>query len=401
MFYNLYCRAYQNTLRVISNFLPWREPELIDGVNSIEKLPGVIKNKTEINQILLVTDENLASLGLMNDFLAELGNKDIEYYVYDNFLSDPAVEDIENGLQCYKDNKCQGIVAFGGGSPIDCAKGIAARVARPEKNLIDMEGLLKVRKETPSLFAVPTTAGTGSEATVSAVIKDNNNTRKFVINDIPLIPDYAVHDPTLTVSLPPEITAYSGMDALTHAVEAYINKYNTERTRRFSEKAVNLIFNNLEKAYNNGENLEARRNMLKASYYAGLAFTRNYVGYCHAMTHALGGMYDMNHGRVNGIILPYLLKYYGDYVYEPLAKLAEEINIIDESIDLEAKTQKFIARVEQLREKLNIDRKINFIEGEDLPKLVENTYAEANPLYPVPKILSKKDIEDLFQLITD
>jgi len=264
-----------------------------------------------------------------------------------------------------------------------------------------MEGLLKVRKKTPPIFAVPTTTGTGSEATVSAVIKDNKNSRKLFINDIPLIPDYAVHDPALTVSLPQEITAYTGMDALTHAVEAYINKYNTERTRRFSEKAVNLIFANLEKAYDDGEDLQARENMLKASYYAGLAFTRAYVGYCHAMAHALGGLYDMNHGRVNGIILPYLLKYYGESVYEPLAKLADKIPFIDENIDVKAKAQKFIGRVEQLQEKLNLNSKLNFIEDKDLPILVKNTYNGANPLYPVPKIMNRKDLENLFQLVSE
>ncbi|PWW28362.1 iron-containing alcohol dehydrogenase-like protein [Cytobacillus oceanisediminis] len=229
--YKAYCRVYQRIFKLVSPILPWREPKLIEGVNSLERLPDFIKTNA-ISRILIVTDSGIRSLGLMGGFLQGLQNRGIEFFIYDKTVPNPTIKNIEEALELYKNNHCQGIIAFGGGSPMDCAKGVGARVARPDRSISQMKGQFKIRKDIPPLFAVPTTAGTGSEATVAAVITDSRTHEKYAIIDLNLIPHYAVLNPLLTVKLPSHITAATGLDALTHAVEAYIGRSNTRETRK-------------------------------------------------------------------------------------------------------------------------------------------------------------------------
>ena len=262
-----------------------------------------------------------------------------------------------------------------------------------------MRGLLKVRRKTPPLLAVPTTSGTGSEGTMAAVITDSRTHEKYAINDIALIPYFAVLDPVLTLGLPPQITATTGMDALTHAIEAYIGKSNTEETRKWSEESVKLVFENIYEAYEKGHNLEARKNMQMAAYYAGLAFTRAYVGNIHALAHTLGGFYGIAHGLANAVILPYVLEYYGESVYEPLSKLADHAGLSDKEDNREEKAKKLIQRIRQLNRDMKISDKLEGIREEDIPVMVERAYKEANPLYPVPVILGRDDLTRIYSLI--
>jgi alcohol dehydrogenase len=250
--YSLYCRLYQHAYRGASYLLPWRKPELITGENSVEKLPSLIK-RAGINSVLIVTDKGIASLGLMNGLLLQMEAERLTYTVYDKTIPNPTIGNIEEAFRIYQKNKCEAIIAFGGGSPMDCAKGVGARVARPDKTIPQMKGQLKVRKRIPTLFAIPTTAGTGSEATVAAVISNPETHEKYAVNDPVLIPHYAVLDPLLTVKLPPRITSTTGMDALTHAVEAYIGRSRTKETIQCSKEAVTLIFDHLYEAYSHGE----------------------------------------------------------------------------------------------------------------------------------------------------
>ena len=354
--YRLYCRIYQTVFKLATAFLPWRKPELIEGKNSIAKLPKLIKNNG-IQSVLIVTDQQIVSLGLINGLLQGLQSDGVNFAVYDKTVPNPTIDNIEEALQLYRYHECEGIVAFGGGSPMDCAKGVGARVARPGKSIHQMKGLFKIRRRIPPLFAVPTTAGTGSEATVAAVITDENTRVKYPISDLALVPDYAVLDPTLTAGLPPHITATTGMDALTHAVEAYIGRSNTKETRQMSEEAVKLIFENLYEAYTNGNNLVAREKMLKASYCAGIAFTQAYVGYVHAVAHTLGGFYGIPHGLANAVILPYVLEYYGESAYQPLAELADLVKISEPSDTLEKKAHRFIQAIKELNESMEIPKK--------------------------------------------
>lgn len=398
--YKTYCRMVQKTFKLASPFLPWREPELLEGPNSLDKLPDVIK-KNEISRILIVTDSGISGLGLMDGLLSNLQKKNIEFYIYDKTIPNPTITNIEEALEVYKKNDCQGIIAFGGGSPMDCAKGVGARVMRPEKSISQMKGQFKVRKELPPIFAVPTTAGTGSEATVAAVITDSSSHEKYVIIDLNLIPHYAVLDPLITLKMPPHITAATGMDALTHAIEAYIGRSNTAETRKFSINAVRLIYDNLYETYQNGENLTARANMQKAAYLAGLAFTRAYVGNVHAIAHTLGGFYSVPHGLANAVILPYVLEHYGEAVWDPLAELAVAAGIGNVSDSAEENAKNFILSIKSLNSRMGIPPKVSGIQDRDIPIMAERALKEANPLYPVPKIFSRDDMFRLYQLIKD
>lgn len=396
--YKLYCRTYQGTMKMASYLMPWRKPVLLEGENSLSKLPKLIKSKN-IDAVLIVTDMGITSIGLMDEFLKGLTEEAVSFFVYDKTVPNPTIDNIEEALQIYKENNCKGIVAFGGGSPMDCAKGVGARLARPNKSIPQMKGVLKILKKLPPLFAIPTTAGTGSEATLAAVVSNSNTHEKYAIMDTPLIPHYAVLDPLLTVKLPPHITAATGIDALTHAIEAYIGRSNTKETTEYSIKAVKLIFENLYEAYSNGTNITARTNMQKAAYLAGIAFTRAYVGYVHAIAHTLGGFYSVPHGLANAIILPYVLDYYGVSAHKPLAELAEIVGIGEPDDTHAQKARKFIDAIKALNKNMNIPEKVSGIVDSDIPLMVQRAIKEANPLYPVPKILFKEDLFHLYKLI--
>ncbi|MEG9295643.1 iron-containing alcohol dehydrogenase [Mangrovibacillus sp. Mu-81] len=398
--YTLYCRMYQHAYRGAAYLLPWRKPELITGENSVEKLPALIKGMG-IHTILIVTDKGIGSLGLMNGLLLQMDAESLNYTVYDKTVPNPTIENIEDALSIYHMNNCEAIIAFGGGSPMDCAKGVAARVARPDRTIPQMRGQLKVRKRIPTLFAIPTTAGTGSEATLAAVISNPETHEKYAVNDSVLIPHYAVLDPLLTVKLPPRITSTTGMDALTHAVEAYIGRSRTKETIQCSKEAVSLIFANLYGAYSEGENIHARTSMQKASYLAGVVFTRAYVGYVHAIAHTLGGFYSIPHGLANAIILPHVLEYYGASVHKQLAELADTAGISQAGDTAEQKASSFIEAIKKLNEDMDIPAKVSGIVESDIPLMVKRALAEANPLYPVPKILTEKDLFELYRLIKE
>ena len=389
-------RIAQKVLKLAMCFMNWSEPELLEGEGAILKLPAFIKNKN-INKVLIVTDKGLMSIHLLDSLFEELKKENIDYVVYDGVQPNPTIPSIEECKQIYLDNDCQGIIAFGGGSPMDCAKAAAARVVKPKKSVRKMRGYLKVNKKLPPFFAVPTTAGTGSETTLAAVVTDPTTHEKNAICDPCLRPKYAVLDPVLTVGLPPHITSTTGMDALTHAVESYIGKSNVKSTIKYAEDAVRLIHANLEKAYNNGKDMEARNNMLKASFYAGNAFTRAFVGYVHAIAHNLGGMYNTPHGLANAVILPYVLEWYGASIYKPLASLSDLIGLSKENMSLEDKAKAYVNEIRRMNQAMNILDKFDFINEKDIPTLVERALKEGNPGYPVPKIMNKKDCEEVIR----
>ncbi|MBE5763894.1 MAG: iron-containing alcohol dehydrogenase [Clostridiales bacterium] len=377
--------------------LPWRKPDILEFDNGVLGLPQFIKDQG-IERVLLVTDEGLKNLGLCDGLVnkcAEVGLKCAWYY---KAVPNPTINNIEDALKMYKENDCQAIIAFGGGSPMDCAKGVGARVACPNKPIPKMKGLLKVNHKLPPLYAIPTTAGTGSETTVAAVISNPETHEKYPINDPHLIPKYAVLDATLTAGLPQKITSTTGVDALTHAVEAYIGSANTKETKEMAIKATKLIFENLKKAYDNGKDLEARANMQKAAFYAGVAFTRAYVGNVHAIAHTLGGFYGVPHGLANAIILPIMLDVYGEKAHKKLAELADVVGI--EGATVAEKATKFIQAIKDLNASMAIPKYIeNTIKDEDIPLLAKRAQAEANPLYPCPVLFDEKEFRQLYLTI--
>ncbi len=346
--------------------------------------------------MLLVTDKGIRGLGLTKNLEEKIVSAGLELCVYDGTVANPTTQNVEEALSLYHKNACDCIVAFGGGSAMDCAKATGARVAKPKKSLNKMKGVLKVRKKIPLLIAIPTTAGTGSETTLAAVIVDSETRHKYAINDFPLIPSYALLDANLTVGLPKSITATTGMDALTHAVEAYIGRSTTKQTRQNALDAVKLIFENLENAYVDGKNLAARENMLKASYLAGLAFTQSYVGYVHAIAHSLGGKYNIAHGLANAVILPYVLKKYGKKIYKKLWKMGIFAGLFDKETPVEVGARLFIQKIEDMNANMNIGTKIEEIKEADIKEMAKIAEKEANPLYPVPVLFTAEQLEEIY-----
>lgn len=392
IFKKFYCRTFQIAFRVMLPILPYREPQILDNNNDVI---DVLK-QNKISSVLLVTDKGIKNIGLTKPLEEKISVAQINLSIFDGVVPNPTTQNVADALEVYKQNNCQAIIAFGGGSVMDCAKATGAKIAKPNKPLSKMKGVLKVRKKIPLLIAVPTTAGTGSETTLAAVITDSQTRHKYAINDFPLIPKFALLDETLTIGLPKHITSTTGMDALTHAVEAYIGKSTTKLTRKCALEAVKTIFENLPEAYNNPTNITARKNMLVASYKAGIAFTRSYVGYVHAIAHSLGGKYNTAHGLANAIILPYVLKKYGKKIHKKLWKLGVFANLFDKTTPYEQGAKMFIEKIEQLNQLMNIDTKIKELKSQDISSLAKTAENEANPLYPVPVIYDAKQLEQIY-----
>ena len=392
IFNKLYCRTFQLAFKLALPLLPYKQPEILQ---SVDEVPSVLK-KDNIDKAFIVTDGGVMKCGLVDGLTAALSAAGIDYSIYDKTMPNPTIAAVEEAREQYVAANCGAIIAVGGGSPMDLAKAVGARIARPKKSLKDMAGIMHVRKKLPLLIAVPTTAGTGSETTLAAVITDGETHRKFAINDFPLIPRYAVLDYRLTLGLPNAVTAYTGMDALTHAVEAFIGRSTTKDTRAKSIEAVKLVHDNLMTAYDNPTDEDARRNMLYAAHYAGIAFTKSYVGYVHAIAHSLSGKYGLAHGLTCTVLLPVVLESYGKAAHKKLAILAREIGVAEQSDSKAVAAEKFIAWVYSMNDYFGIPRGFAEIKDEDIDGMSAFAAKEGNPLYPVPKLFSRKQLKQLY-----
>mgnify|MGYP002446473450 FL=1 len=389
------CRAYQGVFRAALPFLPYREPEIL---HRCEELPDTLKQH-KIKKILIVTDPGIVACGLMTKITSVLAKEKISYSVYDQTSANPTVRNVEEALALYQKEHCQALLAIGGGSAMDCAKALGARISCPKKTLGQLKGTLHVLHRIPLLIAVPTTAGTGSENTLAAVITDSEKKHKYVLNDFVLIPRYAILDAELTYSLPPHLTATTGMDALTHAVEAYIGRSTTKETREKALLAVKTIYQNIETAYHDGHNHAAREQMLNAAYLAGFAFSRSYVGYVHAVAHSLGGQYNIPHGLANAVLLPEVLESYGSCIHKKLHMLGCAAGVCTEQDSIKAGAGKFIASIRTLNKNMGIPDFLSGIQERDIETMSVHAAKEANPLYPVPKLMTRKELEAFYRLI--
>lgn len=391
----IYCRAFQKAFHIAIPFLPYRKPKI---AGSVRELPEIIM-RHKCTHVLIITDGGIMTLGLTRRLEKALKEAGIPYTIYDKTVANPTTVNVREALELYHKEGCDAIIGFGGGSSMDCAKAVGACAVKPNQSLAQMKGILKVHKKLPLLMAVPTTAGTGSETTLAAVITDADTRYKYAINDFPLIPRYAVLDPKVTLSLPPFITATTGMDALTHAVEAYIGNSTTIDTRRDALKAIKLIFENIDIAYEHGDNIQARRNMLHASFYAGCAFTKSYVGYVHAVAHSLGGQYNVPHGLANAILLPLVLREYGSCIDKKLHRLAIAAGLADKNTPGHEAAELFIRAIEEMKERLGIVNIVKEIQETDILKLAHYADKEANPLYPVPKLMDASELEKFYYML--
>jgi hypothetical protein len=391
----IYCRSVQAVLRAALPVLPYREPQVFHSCGEL----STVFQKENIRRVLIVTDVGIVRSGIAAQLEAVLDEDDISYAVYDQTRPNPTVVNVEQALSLYLRYRCQALIAIGGGSSMDCAKAVGARLARPGTPLGKLKGTLRILRPLPTLIAIPTTAGTGSETTLAAVITDTQAQHKYVMNDFVLIPKYAVLDARLTLSLPPHLTATTGMDALTHAVEAYIGRSTTRQTRQEALEATRLVFANVERAYRNGKDYEARSNMLTAAYRAGIAFSRSYVGYVHAVAHSLGGQYNIPHGLANAVLLPYVLESYGSCIHRKLHDLAVAAGVASPKEEDAGAAAKFIRAIRQLNARMGIPETLEGIRPEDIPVMAAHAEKEANPLYPVPRLMTREELTFFYEQV--
>ena len=392
-FYNFGCRAFQQTARLGQNLWPWKEPRVLRGPGCADELPALVKS-LGLRRVLLVTDPGLMKLGLPLPLIQGLEKAGLFCAVYDKTVANPTTDSIEEARGVYIEGKCDCVVAFGGGSPMDCAKMVCFLAAYPRETAARVKGVQPVRlRGVPPLFAVPTTAGTGSETTLAVVVSDPGTHKKYTVISPLLRPQYAVLDPRLTLGLPPRITAHTGMDALTHAAEAYVSLSRTKETDARATEAVRLIFANLETAYADGSNMDARDAMLYASYCAGVAFTKAYVGYAHGIAHALGGMYDIPHGLACAVALPHVLEAYGPCVHARLARLYDAAGLPGSGQSDAEKAAALLTAIRALNRRMNIPAGFDCIREEDVPEIAARCLKEGNPLYPVPRIWRQEECE--------
>jgi alcohol dehydrogenase len=388
----LFFRIWQFILKWTTKVLTFRTPELFTGPGSALQLCDHIATRTGVTNLLVVTDAMLVKIGLIDPLIGRLNVAGVRTVVYDGVQPNPTIEQIETGLSILRRDGCTAILAVGGGSSIDAAKVIAARATNPHK-ITWMAGLMRVIFKPMPLYAVPTTAGTGSEVTIAAVVSDPSTTRKFAIMDPKLVPVAAALDGSLMTGLPAPITAATGMDALTHAVEAYISRNWTPATDAEALEATRLIMQNLPEAVKNGSNVQARQNMALASFKAGVAFTTAGVGYVHAIAHNFGAYYHLPHGLANAIILPRVLDYSKPECTARLAKLAE-VSGLRKGTESEAElADAFIARVRALNAEFGIPTQVEKLRESDIPEIADKALSEAYWFYAVPRYMDKPDIE--------
>ena len=396
-------RIYHFLAGAIVKRIPYPEQEIISSDGSLMASGGLLET-AGVRSVLVCCSRSVHRNGLLNDMLADLEKRGISYQLFEDINPNPTVGNIDTGLSVYLENKCEGIIAVGGGSPMDCAKIIALRVSNPTLSYKDMRNMLKIRHRIPYMIAVPTTAGTGSESTVAAVISDPEHHDKYVVLSPLLMPHAVLLDEGLTRGLSPAFTAYTGMDALTHAIEAYIGVMDEKNANAEALEACRLIFENLQTAYHEPENAEARRNMLIASNKAGIAFGRIYIGNIHAISHALSALYNVGHGKTNAILLPKMLSFYGPCIYKKMGDIARYCGLCDSSADSEKNneelTRLLIERIKNLNGEFDIPEYVEELCEEDIPLIVGKALHEANPAYPVPKILNHRECTEFVKCVS-
>jgi len=377
-----------------TRFLPIPQPTLLVGPGSSGRLGQAVAGFGH-RKILIVTDGIISKLGLLKTLTDALGEGGAAYVVFDEITPDAPIPLIERGIDFYREHDCDAIVAVGGGSSMDASKAIAVSIANPKKSLRSLAGYFKGFNTPVPIYAIPTTAGTGSEVTVAAVIADPERHSKLVVVDTRMVPKMAALDPSLMTGLPPSVTAATGIDALTHAVEAYIGNWATPYTDGMALSAVGLIFENLRTCYREGGNLEAREKMSLASTYAGIAFTRANVGYVHAIAHQFGGLYHTPHGLANAIVLPHVLRFSAPAITGRLAQLAVRAGLGADHEDDDTLARKFLDGVDALNRDLNIPTYLAALRESDIPALARAALKEAHTGYPVPRYMTLSQCEDL------
>jgi alcohol dehydrogenase len=345
---------------------------------------------------LVVTGKHAASSGRINLLTKILDENNISYTIYSEVQPNPTMKNVHDGVEVLKKENCDFVISYGGGSPHDCAKGIAL-IATNGGKIKDYAGVNKSKKPQLPLIAVNTTAGTAAEMTIFSIITDEERNVKMAIVDKNINPIIAVNDPITMKDMPPSLTAATGMDALTHAIEAYVSIAATPITDACAIQAISLISQNIEKAVNNGDDIEARNNMAYAQYLAGMAFNNASLGYVHAMSHQLGGAYDLPHGMCNAVLLPHVQKFNAKFVPQKIAQCGKALGVNIENLSPQEASDKTIQKIVDLNKAIGIPKNLTEIgvKEEDIPKLADNALADVCGLTN-PKQATKEEIIQIY-----
>jgi len=408
-------------LKVAVKFIPQNQPIIFSGQNSSLSLAQLIIDQGAL-RVLIVTDSILNNLGIADDICQRLRQQNVEVIIFDKVTPDPNENIVENGIRTIRQHNCDLVLGIGGGSSLDAAKMIAVLAvsgqsklalntrstncldSQPQniKSVKDVAGILKIKQRGLPLFLLPTTSGTGSEVTMAAVITDSFTETKSLVISPHIMPIATALDPILMQGMPAKITADTGFDALTHAIEAYLSTHANEQTNLYALCAIKLIFKSLPSAYQNGSDLAARESLALASCYAGLAFTKAGLGYVHAISHQLGAKYHLPHGMTNAVILPHVLEFNLTVSQARLSVLAKAISGPEQSarlkeMDQAKQAEYFLEKVRELQQSVNIEQTISAINLEDLESIAKGALKEAHYLYPVPKYLTLNQCKSLLR----
>lgn len=347
------------------------------GVNSLNEIPNYIK-ENRLKRALIVTDKVLVQVGLVDKVTKILVEKDIEYVIYNGTKPNPTVKNVNDGLNMLKEHECDFVISVGGGSPHDCAKGIAL-LATNGGEIKDYEGVNKSAKPQLPLISINTTAGTASEMTIFSIITDEDRHIKMALVDKHMTPVMSVNDPVLMEAMPKSLTSATGMDALTHSIEAYVSINATPITDACAEKSIELISNYLKRAVENGSDMEAREKMAYAEFLAGMAFNNASLGYVHAMAHQLGGFYDLPHGVCNAVLLPHVQEFNAKVSAQRLKKVASLMGVDVSSMTDEQGANACIEAIKDLSKSIGIPSGLNELgaKEEDFNILAENALKDA------------------------
>lgn len=393
---NAYQKVAQETVPVLQG-MPYQAPQLIKGSNTYTQLVNELVSKG-IKKPIIITDHAIYNLGLVNELIQEMNNKELDFVIFKDIESDPSFETTLKGKEACLNHNYDSVIAIGGGSVMDAAKVINASASQ-DVNPKSFDGLFKVQKRGKLMACIPTTAGTGSEVTIFAVITDKQENRKAAVVDTEIVPEYAVLDPKLIVGLPASISAATGADALTHAFESFVSIASTPETEKYALDAIQLGFEALPQTVKTPDNLFYREQMLKASYYAGLSFTKAGLGWVHGIAHQLGALYHIPHGVAIGMTLPHVVKFYIDVIPEKIGRLGQLIGVASENDSSIDAANKFHKALSEMLFNVGVPQKAKELQGKDITEIgnraISEIYATATP---VPKYFdSQEEIENLIK----
>lgn len=375
--------------------LKFEVPEIIHGVGSLS-IVGECARRLGGERVLLVTDPGVIKAGWLDETIKYLEKEDLKYVLYDNVVSNPRDFQVEIGVDLYLKKKCDVIVALGGGSPIDTAKGIGI-LASNNGRIYDYEGCNLITQPVPPMVCLPTTAGTGADVSQFAIVTDTRRSMKMTILSRAIMPDISIIDPRFLLTLPEELIASTGMDALTHAIEAYVSSLSWPLTDPHSIHAVKLASGNLVRAAQTRD-LSALSGMTVASLEAGIAFSNAILGAVHALAHPLGGMYDLHHGLINSILLPVVVRQNMEHAQDKFANVARAMGVKSRGMEVKDLAAEVPEKISRLIEELGLPDKLSQlgVKKEDIPTLAQMAKEEVCMLTN-PYHYSVAEIEKIYR----